>query len=167
VRLLTRNGIDWTGRFPLIAEAAGALTVRSFLIDGEAVACDRDGMPSFDRPRYRRQDGAVFLFAFDLARARRHGPSARADRDAQGNAGQPAARGPGGLHLNEHFERCSEVGRRRSGGRPRRIGGGSIDGEAERPQTGPRAREGLKSTLTRARAIRAAAPRAVPEESTS
>jgi ATP dependent DNA ligase-like protein len=27
VRLLTRNGIDWTGRFPLIAEAAGALQV--------------------------------------------------------------------------------------------------------------------------------------------
>jgi bifunctional non-homologous end joining protein LigD len=23
VRLLTRNGHDWTGRFPLIAEAAG------------------------------------------------------------------------------------------------------------------------------------------------
>jgi bifunctional non-homologous end joining protein LigD len=39
VRLLTRNGIDWTGRFPLIAEAAGALQVRSFLMDGEAVAC--------------------------------------------------------------------------------------------------------------------------------
>jgi ATP-dependent DNA ligase len=40
--------------------------VRSFLIDGEAVACDGDGMPVFDRLRYRRQDGAVFLFAFDL-----------------------------------------------------------------------------------------------------
>jgi len=40
--------------------------VRSCLIDGEAVACDRDGMPEFDRLRYRRQDGAVFLFAFDL-----------------------------------------------------------------------------------------------------
>jgi bifunctional non-homologous end joining protein LigD len=66
VRLLTRNGIDWTRRFPLIAEAAGALSVRSFLIDGEAVACDGDGMPSFDRLRYRRQDGAVFMFAFDL-----------------------------------------------------------------------------------------------------
>src|SRR5262249_30992838 len=25
-----------------------------------------DGMPSFDRLRYRRADGAVFLFAFDL-----------------------------------------------------------------------------------------------------
>src|SRR5262249_37497756 len=40
VRLLTRNGIDWSDRFPLIAEAAGALVARSFLIDGEAVACD-------------------------------------------------------------------------------------------------------------------------------
>src|SRR5262245_35468216 len=57
VRLLTRNGHDWSDRFPLIAEAAGALQVRSFLIDGEAVACDRDGMPVFDRLRYRRADG--------------------------------------------------------------------------------------------------------------
>ena len=44
VRLLTRNGIDWTERFPLIAEAAGALGVRSFLIDARrshatATAC--------------------------------------------------------------------------------------------------------------------------------
>jgi bifunctional non-homologous end joining protein LigD len=43
-----------------------ALQVRSCLIDAEAVACDDDGMPVFDRLRYRRQDGAVFLFAFDL-----------------------------------------------------------------------------------------------------
>jgi len=59
--LLTRNGHDWADRYPLIAEAAGALGVRSCLIDGEAVACDDDGMPSFDRLRYRRADGAVFL----------------------------------------------------------------------------------------------------------
>ena len=65
-RLLTRNGHDWTGRFPLIAEAAGMLRARSFLIDGEAVACDGDGLPVFDRLRYRRQDGRVFLYAFDL-----------------------------------------------------------------------------------------------------
>src|SRR5262245_30417324 len=66
VRLLTRRGNDWTERFPLIAAAAGALKVRSCLLDGEAVACEGDGMPSFDRLRYRRADGAVFLFAFDL-----------------------------------------------------------------------------------------------------
>ena len=28
VRLLTRNGYDWTARFPLIAEAAGTLRAR-------------------------------------------------------------------------------------------------------------------------------------------
>jgi bifunctional non-homologous end joining protein LigD len=66
IRLLTRNGVDWSDRFPLVAEAAGALKVHSFLIDGEAVACDRNGVSSFDRLRYRRQDGAVFLYAFDL-----------------------------------------------------------------------------------------------------
>jgi bifunctional non-homologous end joining protein LigD len=66
VRLLTRNGYDWTGRFPLIAATAETLRARSFLIDGEAVACDGDGLPVFDHLRYRRQDGRVFLFAFDL-----------------------------------------------------------------------------------------------------
>jgi ATP-dependent DNA ligase len=66
VRLLTRNGYDWTARFPLIAEAAAMLRARSFLIDGEAVSCDGDGLPVFNRLRYRRQDGRVFLYAFDL-----------------------------------------------------------------------------------------------------
>jgi bifunctional non-homologous end joining protein LigD len=66
VRLFTRNGHDWTARFPLIVAAAGGLKSRSCLIDGEAVACDGDGMPCFDRLRYRRQDGRVFLYAFDL-----------------------------------------------------------------------------------------------------
>ena len=66
VRLFTRNGHDWTERFPLIARVALALRATSCLIDGEAVACDADGMPCFDRLRYRRQDGHVFLYAFDL-----------------------------------------------------------------------------------------------------
>jgi bifunctional non-homologous end joining protein LigD len=66
VRLFTRNGHDWTGRFPLIARAALSLKARSCLIDGEAVACDDDGMPVFDRLRKRRDDRRVFLYAFDL-----------------------------------------------------------------------------------------------------
>jgi len=45
---------------------AETLRARSFLIDGEAVACDGDGLPVFDRLRYRRQDGRVLLYAFDL-----------------------------------------------------------------------------------------------------
>jgi bifunctional non-homologous end joining protein LigD len=37
VRLITRQGNDFTSRFPLIVEAVGALPSRWFLIDGEAI----------------------------------------------------------------------------------------------------------------------------------
>jgi bifunctional non-homologous end joining protein LigD len=38
VRLLTRNGVDWTARFPLIYAAVAALKARSCLIDGKRSA---------------------------------------------------------------------------------------------------------------------------------
>jgi hypothetical protein len=44
IRLLTRNGHDWASRYPLIVEAVDRLKVRSCLIDGEAVACDKNGL---------------------------------------------------------------------------------------------------------------------------
>jgi bifunctional non-homologous end joining protein LigD len=37
VRLFTRNGHDWSGRFPLITEAALRHRNSSFVLDGEAV----------------------------------------------------------------------------------------------------------------------------------
>ena len=66
VRLFTRNGNDWTPRYPLIFEAVSRLKVRSCLIDGEAVCCDEDGVPTFQKLRLRRDDRHVFLSAFDL-----------------------------------------------------------------------------------------------------
>ena len=66
VRLYSRPGNDLTYRFPLIVEALARLRSRSCIIDGEAVCCGDDGMPSFDRIRYRRHDASVFLYAFDL-----------------------------------------------------------------------------------------------------
>jgi bifunctional non-homologous end joining protein LigD len=54
------------GAFPANRRGCRALKVRSFLMDGEAVACDGDGLPVFERLRYRRQDARVFLYAFDL-----------------------------------------------------------------------------------------------------
>jgi bifunctional non-homologous end joining protein LigD len=66
VRLYSRPGNDLTYRFPLIVESLARLRSRSCIIDGEAVACDDDGMPSFNRIRYRRHDASVFLYAFDL-----------------------------------------------------------------------------------------------------
>ena len=51
VRLYSRPGNDLTYRFPLIVEALARLRSRSCIIDGEAVCCDDNGMPSFDRIR--------------------------------------------------------------------------------------------------------------------
>ena len=66
VRLYSRPGNDLIDRFPLIVEAVAALNARSCVIDGEAVACDDDGIASFERICYRHYDKAVFLYAFDL-----------------------------------------------------------------------------------------------------
>jgi len=66
VRLFTSNGIDWSGRFPLIVHAVSALKARSCLIDGEAIAHADDGLASFELLRGRRHDRVVALCAFDL-----------------------------------------------------------------------------------------------------
>jgi bifunctional non-homologous end joining protein LigD len=66
VRLYSRPGNDLTFRFPLIAEALTRLRSRSCIIDGEAVACDDNGVASFDLIRNHRANGSVFLYAFDL-----------------------------------------------------------------------------------------------------
>jgi bifunctional non-homologous end joining protein LigD len=42
------------------------LRSRSCIVDGEAVACDHNGVASFDLIRYQRADESTFLYAFDL-----------------------------------------------------------------------------------------------------
>jgi len=66
VRLYSRHRSDLTYRFPLIVETLSRLHSRSCIIDGEAVACDDNGVTSFNRVRYRRHDKSIFLYAFDL-----------------------------------------------------------------------------------------------------
>jgi ATP-dependent DNA ligase len=48
VRLFTRRGYDWTGRYPAIASAAAKIRAQSFTLDGEAVVCGEDGVAIFD-----------------------------------------------------------------------------------------------------------------------
>ena len=65
VRLFTRNGHDWTDRYPLIVEAVLKNRSRSFVIDGEAVLLGVDGISDFDGLHSRRFDAEVQLYAFD------------------------------------------------------------------------------------------------------
>jgi bifunctional non-homologous end joining protein LigD len=66
VRLITRNGHDFSGRFPLIVTAIAALPAQSCVLDGEAIACDDNGLSVFEMIRWRQHDAAVTLCAFDL-----------------------------------------------------------------------------------------------------
>jgi bifunctional non-homologous end joining protein LigD len=65
VRLFTRNGHDWTDRYPLIVEAALRNRSSSFVIDGEAVVLGVDGVSDFDGLHSRQHDDEVMLYAFD------------------------------------------------------------------------------------------------------
>jgi hypothetical protein len=65
VRLFTRRGHDWSGRYPAIAKAALRLRARSFTIDGEAAVC-ADGVAIFDALHRRGTVTEAMLYAFDL-----------------------------------------------------------------------------------------------------
>ncbi len=104
VRLYSRPGNDLTYRFPLIVESLARLRSRSCIIDGEAVACDDNGVPSFDRIRYRRHDASVFLYAFDLIEW--NGDDLRREPLAVRKAtlASVLAKAAPGLRLNDHIE---------------------------------------------------------------
>jgi hypothetical protein len=46
-RLLTRTGLDWTGKYPGAAAALANLNVKTAYIDGELCGVDKSGLPSF------------------------------------------------------------------------------------------------------------------------
>jgi bifunctional non-homologous end joining protein LigD len=78
VKLISRNSNDFTGVFPEIAEVLEALPYDDFLLDGEVVVHDSDGLPSFaglqQRGRLTRAmdigraavQWPATLYAFDL-----------------------------------------------------------------------------------------------------
>ena len=59
VRLFTRMGHDWSGRYPLISEAALRIRNSSFVIDGEAVLLGVDGRSDFNGLYSRKCDDEV------------------------------------------------------------------------------------------------------------
>jgi bifunctional non-homologous end joining protein LigD len=69
IRPLTRNGLDWTSRFPHIADALRTLGVGSAMLDGELVALRPDGVSNFADLKQAlsdKRDDRLRYFAFDL-----------------------------------------------------------------------------------------------------
>jgi bifunctional non-homologous end joining protein LigD len=80
-RLFSRNGNDLASSFPEVSRAVGALPLGQVLLDGEVVALDESGRPSFQRLQQRAKltrpidirraavEIPVTFFAFDLLAA--------------------------------------------------------------------------------------------------
>ena len=104
VRLYSRPGNDFTRRFPLIVETLARLRARSCIIDGEAVACDDNGVASFNLIRYRRHDDSTFLYAFDLIEL--NGDDLRRDplEVRKATLASIVAKASPGFRFNEHIE---------------------------------------------------------------
>ena len=67
-RVFTRNGYDWSDRYPSIVRAAAKLPCLSAIIDGEAIVQDQNGASDFDAlsSAMRWRADSIILYAFDL-----------------------------------------------------------------------------------------------------
>src|SRR6476661_4157713 len=65
VKLTSRSGLNWTGRFPWIVETARKIRTTQFVIDGEAVVLGVNGISDFNDLHSRKHDHEVQLYAFD------------------------------------------------------------------------------------------------------
>jgi ATP-dependent DNA ligase len=69
VRLLTRNGLDWTHKYPAIAKAVVALPACQAYLDGELCGVRADGISSFSMIQLASDAGnaaGLVFFLFDL-----------------------------------------------------------------------------------------------------
>ncbi len=68
-RLLSRNEKDFTTRFPEIADAVAQLPCKGAILDGEIVALDAEGRPSFQllqQSELSKERPALCFYIFDL-----------------------------------------------------------------------------------------------------
>jgi bifunctional non-homologous end joining protein LigD len=109
VRLITRNGNDFTARFPLAAAAVGALPANSFLIDGEAIVTNAKGLAVFDLIRRKHHGDNAVLIAFDLIELDGQ-DMCRAPLEDRKRKLAKLVRGPHpGIVLNEFFEGDGDI----------------------------------------------------------
>jgi bifunctional non-homologous end joining protein LigD len=75
----------------------------------EAVCCEGEGMPVFDRLRYRRDDRHVFLYAFDLLQVDSRDLRREPIEDRKIELAKLLRRAKPGLQLNEHISEPGDI----------------------------------------------------------
>jgi DNA ligase D-like protein (predicted ligase) len=69
VRLITRNGFDWTARMPALATSLANLSVETAWLDGEVVIQNDTGRPDFQALQSafsQRKTAGIIFYVFDL-----------------------------------------------------------------------------------------------------
>jgi len=64
--IASRNRRNLTKQFLELQEISTLIKAQTAIIDGEIVALDRTGKPSFDALRHSHRKGAIVFYAFDL-----------------------------------------------------------------------------------------------------
>jgi bifunctional non-homologous end joining protein LigD len=109
IRLITRHANDFTSRFPVIVAAVTALSARSFLIDGEAIVTNGDGLAVFDLIRHKRHGDAAVLVAFDLIELDGDDLRRSSIEYRKRKLAKLVRRPELGIVLNEHYEGDGEI----------------------------------------------------------
>ncbi|TPK38718.1 ATP-dependent DNA ligase [Mesorhizobium sp. B2-5-3] len=76
IRLLTRRGHDWTGRYKVLAEEAAAIDADTFILEGEAIMINEAGLSDFHALQAavskRTPSRELYLVTFDLLHLNGH-----------------------------------------------------------------------------------------------
>lgn len=109
VRLITRHGNDFTGRFPLAAEAVRALPARSALLEGEIIVTDETGLAVFELLRRKCHGSAAVLVAFDLIALDGDNLCRRPIEERKAQLAKLIRVPRAGVVLNKHYEGDGEI----------------------------------------------------------
>ena len=115
VVIRTRNGNDWTDKFPAIAEALSELKVDSAVIDAEAVVLDDKGRSSFQALQQALGDSgdnmAIQAYCFDLLHLNGKDLTGKSLADRKKLLSKLFRKVPAAshLHYSDHLESSGDV----------------------------------------------------------
>lgn len=104
-KAFTRTGLDWSDRFAPIVEAAAATVLQPALIDGEVVALDARGRPSFQalQASLKEGTGTLAYFAFDLLSLDGEDLTDRSNLDRKAALAKLLEGVPAPIHYSDHI----------------------------------------------------------------
>jgi bifunctional non-homologous end joining protein LigD len=113
VQLLTRKGLDWTHRMPVIAAEVARLPTDKITLDGEVVVLSPDGTTSFANLQASFQEGAkhtLTYFCFDLLHLNGHNTRNLPLRERKALVAEIVTDAePDTLRLSDHLESSGEI----------------------------------------------------------